>query len=138
MNTTIDTLHGGRKATVVFEDGRTEEVHVQQIKIGRYDELINPTRQNPVPIFMDEVALTAAICGKPRQWITGKAPEFADGITPACYELLRGLAWEVNQHGFFAYAARKQKENTEAFLRLPADERERLTRQFQSPPPSRG
>jgi hypothetical protein len=143
MTTPLTTITGRQPFTVQFADGRTEEITISQLPIGRYQSLMTPSAAQPVPVFMDEIALTAALCGKSREWITGKPPAFEDGLTPESYELLRGAAWELNEKGFFAYAARREAANREQFLALPEEVRNQAVAsasRLLSPgsPPARG
>lgn len=107
MSNTNTTLFGGLQATVRFNDGRTEEIKVRQIPLRDYEaahKLIN-----------DEVALTAFICGRKKDWLTGTKEDGLDGIAAFAVEGEPGIGYEelvvrsreVNERGFFSWSKRR-------------------------------
>jgi hypothetical protein len=89
MNT--DTLLGGRKLTITFNDKTTREVTVRQIQVREYVTLF--------PKLDHEIALVAAVCGIPANEI--------GAVDPTSYELLYAAVQEVNEKGFFVWSARQ-------------------------------
>lgn len=120
MNSENNTLFGGKLFAVVFADQRTEEIKVRQLPIGQYEKAF--------AVLNDEMALTALICDRPKDWITGKNPDGSDSMNPESYEELFKLAGEVNAKGFFAWSGRKAEkarlqmlENAKLMAMLPED-----------------
>jgi hypothetical protein len=107
MSNTNITLFGGRLATVKFNDDRTEEITVRQLKLRDYEAAFKKIN--------DEIDLTAFICGKTKEWLAGKQEDGSDGIvafsfegaTGIGYEELQALCREVNKLGFFVWAKRR-------------------------------
>lgn len=93
MNPTqkLETLFGGRAVSVLHEDGSRTEIKVRQLRLADYEKAF--------VLMEDEFAFTAFCCQQSSAWITTLQPE--------SYELLQAAAWEVNEKGFFAYAARR-------------------------------
>lgn len=117
MNEKNDTLLGGRLIPAVpFADGHTEDVRVRQLPLADYERAF-ACRE-------DEIALTALCCesaspGDPAS--TGAhARAWALTLTPASYEALYAAAREVNAHGFFAYAARRETREWEQLTAIAA------------------
>ena len=106
MNEKITTLFGGKKCSVQFADGRTEEITVRQLPLGEYERAFQ--------FLDDELAITALICGKDKNWLTGTPPDASDSILPEHYEMLQADAREVNAKGFFAWSARRQAREAAA------------------------
>lgn len=92
----METMFGGRVVKVVFEDNNTEEVKVRQLPLRDYDRAF--------AVIDDEIALTAHICGKSKDW--------ALSLQPESYEALQEKAREVNGRGFFGWSERKSRELT--------------------------
>jgi hypothetical protein len=106
MSNTNITLFGGRKATVKFNDGRTEEITVHQLKLRDYEAAFRKIN--------DEIDLTAFICGKGKEWLTGAKEDGSDGIVAFSidgglvgYEELHACCREVNKLGFFVWSKRR-------------------------------
>lgn len=93
MNT---TLLGGRPVKVNLLDGTEAEFKVRQLPLNEYEK--------GFAIADDEIALTALICGHPKEW--------AYNLQPESYEALYQAAKEVNERGFFA----SYRRHTEAAL----------------------
>lgn len=124
MNTheKIESLVRHRLLTVVHGDGRQEEWTLHQFKLAQYPQALR--------IAGDEIALVALACEKTKAQI--------EALHPECYELLQAAVWELNEKGFFAYAARQQKRGEETLAGLPPDVVRNVFKQFLSPPPPPG
>jgi hypothetical protein len=110
-----DTFFGGRSFSVTYEDGATEEIKIRQLKLAEYIPAL--------PLLEDEIALAAFCCqrwtgsagtsplGPPckKDWLTGAAPDYANAVRPESYEELQKQVREVNEKGFFSFAARRQE-----------------------------
>jgi hypothetical protein len=111
MNGKMETLMGGRKVAVnllTLADGSvppSEEVLVRQVPVREYEA--------GLALYDDEIARTAFVCGKAKDW--------AFALTPESYEAVRAVAEEVNARNFFGFCERR----IAAFLALPAEVRER-------------
>lgn len=113
-----ETLFGGRLVTICLAGGQTEEVRVRQVPLADYEKGFT--------LLGDEMALTAFICGKPMNWLTGEpgtrnaepGTSVAAAVTPESYELLRTTAAEVNERGFFAWSARRAQREQETQARM--------------------
>lgn len=99
----MDTLFGGRKVVVIYADGTQEEITVRQLRLVDYDEAFKRLK--------DEMELVAFICGKAKQWLLGQPPHYEKAVRPESYEMLQGVAWEVNAAGFFSYIDRKVRQS---------------------------
>src|ERR1039457_3425110 len=102
-DTKLETLFGGRAASVLHEDGTALDVFVRQLPIRDYPAAFK--------VVEDEFAFTAfcttlAAGGEGRGEVAGTA--FVQSLRPESYELLQAAAREVNEKGFFAFAARQQ------------------------------
>lgn len=103
MNT--DTLLGGRKINITFNDKTTREVTVRQITVGEYPGLF---------LKIDhEIALVATVCGIP--------PNEIGKVTPESYERLNAAVQEVNEKGFFAWSARQLQRAQKQMAALPPE-----------------
>jgi hypothetical protein len=89
MNT--DTLNGGRKINITFEDGTTREIIVRQIRVCEYQEAF-PKIDNEIALDAFVSCLSVAEVGK---------------LTPESYEFLNTTVQEVNAKGFFVWSARQ-------------------------------
>ena len=86
-----------KQCTVTLENGTSEAVAIEHLKLREYDRAFKS--------LDDEMALTAILCGKTKEWVMN--------LTPASYEALRGCAKAENESGFFAYAERQMAKLTE-------------------------
>lgn len=99
------TLFGGRTVPVLQLDGAAAEVTVRQLPLGDYERAF--------ALADDEIALTAFLCGQPKEWAYALAPE--------SYERLQAAAQEVNAKGFFAWVGRRlQREQAQQQAMLAA------------------
>ncbi len=99
------TLNGGKEVTVNLDDGSEVKVLVRQLPLRDYQAAYLKSE--------DEMALTALICGKSKDWLVGT--KNTPGVSPASYEELRVLSKEINTN-FFAYATRQHKEFVNALV----------------------
>lgn len=109
----MEALFGGRNLTIIHEDGAAEEIKVRQLHLADYEKGLR--------LVQDEFGLVAFICGKDKAWLLA---EDGAALKPEAYELLRAAAWEVNEKGFFTFAARKvadQKRAQEEIIKSLAD-----------------
>lgn len=90
---TGEKLRGLVEMAVILADGSEHVVQVHQLPLKKFDKGFE--------LESDEIALTAHICGKAKEWILE--------LTPESYEAVRAKAWEVNEKGFFAYCDRQRK-----------------------------
>lgn len=89
-----ETLFDGLEITAVCEGGSTEQIKIQQFKLGQY--------QAAFIRIDDEFNLVSLACGKKDGW--------AITLTPDCYEAILAAVQKVNARGFFAYAERRQAQ----------------------------
>lgn len=118
-NHKTETLFGGRTVAVLHEDSSREEIKVHQLRLADYERAY--------AMLDDEMGLTAFCCGKEKGWVLTLQPE--------SYELLQSAAREVNQRGFFSFAARRDEREREqqagvfaAMAEMPAEAIEALAK----------
>lgn len=107
-----DILQNGRTVPVRLLDGTTAEFKARLLTIDQWPEAAKHLN--------DEIALTAFIFGRKRDWLAK--------IHPADYKLLHAAATEVNAEGFFDFAGRERKRleaeqqaQMAAFAQLPVE-----------------
>ena len=134
MNPKTDTLFAGRTLVIPFEDGQTRDITVRQIRLGEYQKLL--------PLVEDEIALVRAVCdlGAPASGTASSQP--LSDPTPAGHELLFAAVQEVNEKGFFAFAARRMAAGQREIRRMldagiPAERLVEMLRTSISSMPSR-
>lgn len=94
--------NGGLLVKVTMADNSIAEIKVRQLPIEDWDKAIG--------VFTNERALVALICGQPPEWV--------NKIAPDSYGELFKLAREVNERGFFDYAARQLKAGEDEIERM--------------------
>lgn len=92
----MENLKGGIDVQVAFLDGSTETVLARQLPLGEYDAAF--------AVLEDEIALTAKICAKDKDW--------AHKLEPESYETLHKAACDANAKGFFPWSARRSESLT--------------------------
>ncbi|HEX3855968.1 MAG TPA: hypothetical protein VHY30_01585 [Verrucomicrobiae bacterium] len=118
-----ETLHGERKVPVAFADGQSAtDFTVKQFRIGDY--------QKALALYADEIGLVAFACGKIKKEI--------ESLEPESYERLHAAVQELNEKGFFVYAARQEKRGQEMISAMPPEMVQAAFGRFLSPPPSPG
>jgi len=120
QDTKLTTLLGGQTRMATLEDGSQEEIVIRQLPLRDYPKAFE--------LLGDEIGLMAFICGKPRAQF--------EKIAPVCYEDVQAIAREVNEKGFFSYAARRQNEVAAQVKNLPPDLLNQALSRFTSPTPS--
>ena len=107
---TDTTLFGQQVLTVQFEDGAAGEITVRQLKLREYPAAVR--------LWGDEFAFAALCCG-----VTAAQLQT---LLPADYERVQAAVQEVNQEGFFIFAARQEKRAAENLKNLPPEMVEKI------------
>jgi hypothetical protein len=107
---TLTTLFGGVDFQVIYEDGTGETVRVRQLRLVEYEKAW--------PLISDEFAIAAFCASLPATPSVPCTKEWAMKLHPAIYEKLLAKVREVNEEGFFTFAARKQAAQEEIDLRF--------------------
>lgn len=110
-----DTLFAGRVAAVLHEDGTHEGIQIRQLRLMDYEKAFQH--------LGDEFAFTAFCClpgdvASPLSAVAPKTKDWIETLQPESYELLQASVREVNEKGFFSYAARRQARAEQEQKRL--------------------
>lgn len=113
MTNQIQTLFGGKPATVLHEDGSSKEIRVRQLRLVEYERAFS--------LIEDEIAFTAFCCSHTAGPAGDAATvpftkDWALTLQPESFEILQALVQEVNAGGFFSYASRRKAREQQQMM----------------------